>query len=407
MGLPDRPQAVMGAAVAGSATEIAQVFVRVGMFGFGGPVAVMAMMEEEVVRRRAWLTAEAFGEVYSICKLLPGPVAAQMAIFLGRVRGGNLGGIVAGACYIGPAFVMVLALSFLYADTSLVRDAGAALIGLQAGALAVILLSTWGLARPYRRVTRAWVIVALSAAVVAWRPALEPLVILGSGAIGVFGARRAARSSRLPVLTLGSILAVGAALLSRAARAAGWAAAVAWPADPSVLGKLFWMCFKAGFLVFGTGLAVVPMLEGDSVSRFHWLSHSQFMDGLAIGQVTPGPIVITATFVGYLAAKLPGALAATAGMFLPSFINVLILVPRIWSRWSGTASARAFTDWAMPAVIGGILGTTIKLGTLALTGPAPIALFLAALAIGAWRRPPAWLLIPGAGVAGAILHALV
>jgi chromate transporter len=398
--------------------EIAWVFGRLGVLGFGGPVAVMAMMEEQAVRARRWMAPSEFGELYAVCKLLPGPVGTQMAIALGRARGGTWGGVVAGLAFILPCFGMVLGLSALYADTGAVQAAGvaAALGGLQAAALSVILFSTWGLGRAYRGRASAWAVAALSAAVVLWRPSYEPLMILGAGLIGAWLASRAgsgggggARGGTGAGGRLKGLAAWVAPACAGAVAGGGWAMASARAVaaqastDPTVLGKLFWMCFKAGFLVFGTGLAVVPVLEADAVDRYGWLTHSQFMDGLAVGQVTPGPVVITSTFIGYLAARLPGALAATASMFLPSFINVLVIVPRVWRRVSGTPGARGFSDWAIPAVVGGILGTALRLGMLTLVSWQAALIFGASLAGASLLRLPAWALIPLSGALGAAL----
>lgn len=401
MGQSDRSQAISvtdtGTGL-GRLGEIAAVFLKLGIFGFGGPVATMAMMEEEAVRARHWITPEEFAEIYAVCKILPGPVSTQMAIYLGRIRGGVRGGVTAGVVFILPCFLMVLGLAILYTETGVVRGAEAVLSGLQAAALSIILISTWGLGKTYRKQLAAWAVVVVSGVLIYLYPRYEPLVILGFGFIGVMQARGGSRA----VTALCGGLVTGGLLAGRTAAAAIWAI----PSDPSVLLNLFWMCLKAGFLVFGTGLAVVPVLEGEAVRQYHWLTHSQFMDGLAVGQITPGPVVITSTFIGYLAARLPGALAATAGMFLPSFINVLYLVPRVWRKFSGTPGAKGFSAFAIPAVIGGILGTTIKLGLLTLTAWQPITVFTVALVIAAWLKPPAWLLIPLAGVAGGLLGKL-
>ena len=373
--------------------EIASVFFRLGVFGFGGPIATMAMMEQETVAARAWLSPDEFSEVYAVCKLLPGPVATQMAIYLGRIRGGVWGGLISGGLFILPCFVMVLGLSMIYADTGAVKSLGSVLSGLQAAALAIIVLSTWNLSKPYRDELRAWGIFAVSGVIIYFRPGVEPLVILAFGLLGAFGARAASKTVSVALLA-GAIFAGKRALAS---------SIFAMPRDPAVLGKLFWMCLKAGLFVFGTGLAVVPVLEADAVSKYHWLTHSQFMDGLAVGQVTPGPVTITSTFIGYFAARFPGAIVATVGMFLPSFINVLYLVPRVWRKFSGTPAARGFSSFAIPAVIGGILGTTLKLGLMTVTSWQVAIVFVASLAASVLFRLPSWLLIPVAGVVAGLL----
>ncbi|MGK5084231.1 chromate efflux transporter [Bdellovibrionota bacterium FG-1] len=371
--------------------EIAVFFFKLGVFGFGGPIAVIGMMEQETVERRGWLTQSEFSEIYAICKMLPGPVGPQVAIYLGQLRAGSRwGGVVAGVLFVLPAFLMVLGLSVLYKNTAGVAQFGPVLMGLQAAALVVVVTSTWALARPYKKERRAWVIAGVSALIVLFRPRWEPLVILGFGLFGGW-------------------LCSGGVKLSQEKKQWGFFPIIYASNWGHLLGtgklmQLFWMCFKAGMFVFGTGLAVLPVLEADAVGAHHWITHSQFMDGMAIGQVTPGPFVITSTFIGYLAAGYPGAIAATLGMFLPSFINILFLVPRIWKRFSGTPGAQGFTSWAIPAVIGGIFSSMVKLGGVALVSGPAIVLFALALLIALWKNPPAWLLIPGAGLISELAH---
>ncbi len=382
MGQPSRSQTL---------TEVSTLFGKLGLLGFGGPIAVMGMMEEEACRKRAWVTPAQFAEIYAVCKILPGPVATQMAIYLGSIRGGLSGGLVAGVSFILPSFLIVLVLSVFYVQASAIPAVGPALVGLQASALTVILLSTWQLYKPHRRDLRAWVIVMLTGAVVAIRPSWEPLLILGFGISGAFifrkmsGARAAAIAAPL-------------ALVSAHAQAA----ALTMP-PTSLLLQLFWTFFKAGAFVFGTGLAIVPVLEGDVVLKYHWLTHAQFMDGLAIGQVTPGPVVITSTFIGYQTAGLIGALVATFGIFFPAFVNVLFLVPRIWKKFSGTPAAKGFTAFALPAVVGGIVGTTLKLSVIVLDSPIPLGIFCASFFAALAFSPPAWLLIPLSGVVAGVV----
>jgi chromate transporter len=354
--------------------ELVLVFFRLGWLGFGGPIATIAMMEEETRRRRGWLDQARFTEVYAICKMLPGPVATQVAIYLGYIRKGRLGGLVAGLLFILPSFLIVLGLSALYSRRGAGPGETGAFEALQAAALAVIVTSTLQLARPIWKNWK-WIVTAIASGWIVWSfPLWEPLVILGSG---LGGALAVARPRTRPIGDSGTVLL-----------------------------DLFWVCFKAGAFVFGTGLAIIPLLEGDVVRRQHWLTHSEFMDGLAIGQVTPGPVVITVTFIGYRVAGLPGALLATLGIFLPCFLNILYIVPVLWKRVSGTPAAAAFTAWALPAVVGGIFATSGRLAHATLHSWTLAGLFAASLALSLRFKPPAWLLIPGAGVVGALLQRL-
>ncbi|HAR43560.1 MAG TPA: hypothetical protein DCS07_13185 [Bdellovibrionales bacterium] len=374
-------------------------FGRLGLIGFGGPIAAIALMEEEFCVRRKWLKPSEFAEIIAICKLLPGPISVQMAIAIGRFHSGVMGGVLAGISFIFPAFLMVLGLGYFYGQFSTTGGLGAAFQGMQAAALAIILLSAWRLGQPYAQERLAWGVAVLSALFTYWQPRWEPLIILGFGLLGaiVFSKPSDSQPDSQPDSTkdeggggrsLFAVGGVGTAIL-----------AAEWP----LLGKLFWVCFKAGAFVFGTGLAIVPMLEADVVAHYHWITHSEFMDALAIGQVTPGPVVITATFIGFKAAGIPGALIATLGMFLPSFINVLILVPLVWNRVKGTRIAENFSAWAIPAVIGGIFAAVVKLGFLTLDTGGSIMIFALGLSVLIWRNPPAWAVIPSAGGLGFLL----
>jgi chromate transporter len=369
-------------------SEIFSVFLRLGFLGFGGPVAVIAMIEEEVVRKRAWISESLFSEHYAICKLLPGPVSTQMAITMGRHRGGIWAGVIAGLCFILPSFFMILGLSVAYLKTGMTSQSTVFLKGLQCAALATILLSAWSLSRGFRKQTLGLSIAFVSAAWVALAPSWEPWVILFFGLMGAYRAKR----RHFSPLSISVFSFFDAGFLVGLAE--------------SRLFDLFWVCFKAAAFVFGTGLAVLPVLEAEAVGHFHWLTHSQFMDGLALGQVTPGPLVITSTFIGFVAAGYSGALVATLGMFLPSFFNVLILVPRIWKKFSGTAEAQAFSQWAIPAVVGGVFATTVQLGRMTLDHPVSWILFLISGWVSVWKSPPAWLLIPMMGVLSLILSSL-
>ncbi|HUP55912.1 MAG TPA: chromate efflux transporter, partial [Bdellovibrionota bacterium] len=298
--------------------ELVLAFSRFGWLGFGGPIATIAMMEEELQRRRGWVTEKQFAEIYAICKMLPGPVATQVAISLGLARAGRLGGLVAGLVYSFPKFLIILAFSVIYFRERIGLEYQELFAALQTAALVVILTSTMHLARPMGRDLKAIALAIVSAAVV-WRfPLWEPLMILVAGLGGAIAAvRHDPGSGRTPTFALAPIPSPGVALGAIAAGAA---------AQPALL-DLFWVCFKAGAFTFGTGLAVIPLLEADTVQLRSWLTHAEFMDGLAIGQVAPGPVVLSVTFIGYKVAGALGALVATLGVLVPPFINVLYIVP--------------------------------------------------------------------------------
>lgn len=367
--------------------EIALLFTRLGCLGFGGPFAVISLMEDEFIRRRKWLSPEKFSEMLAVCKMLPGPIAVQLAIYLALERAGPVAGIVAGVCYIMPAFILVLALSYFYVRTGVATSFSVLFQSLQAGALVVIFFSVIQLGKPYRKSVRSWAIGIASAALIFLVPRYEPLVIFAFGLSGAYFPT--AQRPKLHAF----LLPWGLTKVSK-------------DFFTSIYLKLFWVFFKAGAFVFGSGLAIVPMLEGDTVSHFHWLTHSQFMDGLALGQVTPGPVVITATFIGYKAAGFTGAIIATFAIFAPAFFNILVLVPKTWARLAKTAYAKDFVAWAIPSVVGCVFGAALKLSWISLRGWIPAGVFLMSTAFMIWKKPPAWMLILGAGGLGILAQAV-
>lgn len=390
-------------------SEIIRIFFRLGVLGFGGPIALVAQMDEELCRKRGWVTPERFSQTYALLKIMPGPLASQMAIFLAAARGGVLAGWIGGFVFILPSFVLVLVLSYLYTHQGTMASLPDGFMpGLQVGALAVIATSTWALFKPFYASSRAWVIAILSGLLIFWHPRWEPLVILVLGLSGVASVRgrRSTDGTKGSSKLLHGWFGLGTLGLGSAGAAASTGVAGAATAGVGhTLAQLGWVCFKAGAFVFGTGLAIVPVLEADVVGRHHWLTSHEFMDGLAIGQVTPGPVVITSTFIGYRAAGWIGAIVATVMIFLPCFLNVLYILPHVWKRVSGTPGAKAFTEWALPSVIGGIAATSIRLGLLTVSSWTAAVLLGLALAVAVWRRPPAWLLIPVCGVVLALVSA--
>lgn len=379
--------------------EIAEVFLKLGLFGFGGPIAAIALMEQEISRRRAWISTREFAKAYALCKLLPGPVATQLAIHLGFVRGGRWGGLVAGVLFIFPAFVMVLALGALYSTTDLQASSGSFLLGLQAGALALIVHSMAQLGRPYASKPLSWIIATASAVVTVLNPGMEPIAILAAGLLGVFRVNSKVKTSLFLILASAFTVIAWASPAWIPAHAKDWSDIGPWL-------EFFWVFFKAGAFVFGSGLAIVPLLEGDIVDRLGWITHQQFIDALVVGQITPGPVVISATFIGYQVAGFLGACVATVTVFLPGFFNVLVLIPRFWPRFQHTEKAEAFANFAIPAVVGGIAGSTARLSLLAFHTTPSRMIFASLLALYCFpfvrEKIPAWGLIALGGALGAL-----
>lgn len=353
------------------------IYLRLGTLGFGGPFALIALMESEFVDKRRWLSLDDFLQAFSLIKVLPGATATQLAIYTAKRRGGRLAGLLCGIAFVLPAAIFVLILSIFYAKVHQVSQMSALFQGMQVGALIVIADSVLRMARPYWGSLRAGAIALICGIAIFFNPGMEPLLILGFGLAGI------ARIDK-HLKGFGGLAIPNLMKLSTSAGATM---------------KLSLTCLKAGFLVFGTGLAIIPVLEADIVGKHHWLTHAEFLDGLAIGQITPGPVTTTATFIGYKVAGFSGAFWATVAIFTSAFFNMLILLPAIESRLKGSPRLKDFTDWAFPAVIGGIVATSLRLtistvDTWYLLG----ALVLLSLAL-IKLRPPAWAFIPLSGLA--------
>ena len=365
--------------------EIFLIFLRLGAIGFGGPIALVALIQQEVCNTRKWVTHAEFAEIFSICKLLPGPVAVQVAIYIGYKRAGRLGGIVSGIAFNLPALLLIISLSILYAYNNIATNPKTLYLFkfMQDATLAVIILATWDLGRNYINNLRTIITMILGAVVIFIYPTWEPLAIIVIGLLGV---------AKLKAPTFKSF-AIAASMPNLAAVA------------PSTilhdkLAQLLIICLKAGWLSFGTGLAIIPLLQGDLVSHTHWLTNKQFIDGVALGQITPGPTTISIVFFGYQAAGISGLIIATLGFYIPAFINVLIIIPLLWKKLTQTPYLQTFINWAFPVIIGGIISATIKIGYTSMTHYYDIILSIIALVIISKKILPIWAVIPLYGITG-------
>ncbi len=368
--------------------DLLVVFGRLGIVGFGGPPAHLAMMETELVRRRGWVSSDEFLDGLALCQILPGPASTQMAIYVGHLRGGIRGAVAAGAGFILPAFALLLGLSWAYVRYGSVPGVTGLFAGIAPAVLAILGAAAYRLAS---RVLTTWGSAGIAAAAFAATLARMPVaaVLIAAGLLGawLFGPRPARGRPEIP----------GAAML----------AAIPLAADPGALFRFF---LKVGALTFGGGFVIVPFIEQEVVERMHWLTSREFLDGLALGQITPGPIVITAAFVGYKVAGFLGAVAATAGMFLPSFVLVLAAAPFL-RHLRASPRIRAFLAGVNAAAIGAILaaGAALLPGALGLRpgrvpvpDPLAIGIFVAALALLVrWKVDVVWI-VAGAGLLGVV-----
>lgn len=386
--------------------EVFWLFLRLGTIAFGGPAAHIAMMRDEVVSRRGWLTDQEFLDLVGATNLIPGPNSTEMAIHVGYRRAGRPGLVAAGAAFIVPAVLIVTALAVAYARYGATQHAAWLMYGVKPVIMAVVFQALWGLTRTAVKdlVTGAAGAVAL---VLYLAGANEIGLLIGAG-LAVMAIQNA-RRMRLAA-TAGVLAGVSAGLARASARAAeaaagagasgtgAAAAAAAVLTAPFSLSRLFLIFLKIGSVLYGSGYVLLAFLRADFVQRLGWLTEGQLLDAVAIGQFTPGPVFTTATFIGYLLGGLPGAAAATVGIFLPAFFFVAAshpLIPRLRrSPWAG-----ALLDGVNVASLALMAGVSWQLGRAAIVDPLTALLAVAAAAaLVRFRVNSAWLVLAGAAV---------
>lgn len=390
---------------------LAALFLRLGVIGFGGPLAHIGLMEDHCVTRRQWVTRQQFLEGLAICNLLPGPTSTQLSMYLGYLRAGLLGGLVSGACFIFPAFVLVLALAWAYGQYGALPQVGALFAAIGPVVVGIIVNTLYRTGKTALTSLSTWLI-ALAACALVTFPLLPPSVnlltiLLLAGLAGLLlytpAFRREAAAPKAETAapppeapradtSLKSVLA----LPLLAAKAAA-------PAGLLTVGLVF---FKIGLLMFGGGLVVAPLLQQELVDGQHWLTTRQLLDGLALGQLTPGPVTTVATFAGYTAAGFPGGVIATIAVFAPSFILVLSLTPLLL-RVRGAPLAKAFLKGITAGAQGAIAASAILFGLAAITDIFTALIALASLALLLRWNVNTVFLIGGAALLGlgrALLH---
>ena len=360
-------------------------FLRLGTLGFGGPLAIVGTIQKDLVEKRKWMEVDDFNATFSLIKAMPGPVAFQTAVFMGRLRAGFIGGALAGFALVFPAFCMMILFSLFFKSLSELPFTQSILIGMQVAALGVILGSLKGLVKSNMKDFFFWVLIILSGIINFYRPSLEPMIIIGFGLILIMF-KHWQRNSTGQMTLYGLATPI-----------------VFWS---SSIRDLAQVCFKAGALVFGTGLAIVPMLQHDVVVKYKWLSQSEFLDALAFGQMTPGPVVITATYIGHKIAGIPGAIAATIAIFAAAFFHMSTWFPLVVTHLRGKKWINDFVFGAVAAVVGPIIVTVLKMGF-----QVPFNAFLMILAMSAFiltltNKVPLWLLIPLGGLLNLIVFKL-
>jgi chromate transporter len=385
-----------GAPEAGQAPlrEVAGLFLRLGITAFGGPAAHIAMMRDEVVRRRKWLSDQHFLDMLGMTNLIPGPNSTEMSIHLGYLRAGWAGLVVAGVCFILPAVVIVLVLAWAYVEYGSRPAAEWLLYGIKPVIIAVVVQAMWGLVRT---AVKGPLLAAAGVGVFGlYLLGFNELVLLFGGALVVLVIEQARRLRSRRVGTAALIPLLGLPLPSLSMTTAG-------TASVSLL-TLFLTFLKIGAVLYGSGYVLLAFLRNDFVQRLGWLTDKQLLDAVAIGQFTPGPVFTTATFIGYVVAGVPGALLATLGIFLPSFVFVGATAPFIhYLRRSSWTSA--LLDGVNVAALGLMAAVTWELGRSAVVDwlTATLALAAAVLLIR-FKLNSAWLVMGGALI-GLLYHA--
>src|ERR1700735_696890 len=367
--------------------ELALLFLRLGTLAMGGPAAHIAMMEDEVVRRRRWMTHERCLDMLGVCNLIPGPNSTEMAIHIGQLRAGFAGLIVAGACFIIPAAAIVLVIAWMYVRYGTMPQAVGLLYGIKPVIIAVVLQALWGLGRTAikSRLLAALAVVTLIASIL---DVNDMIVLLGGGivmlAIRAFEDRDAARA------TLAAI-----PVAARASGAKGAALAAAAVAVPFSLTTLFLFFLKVGAVLFGSGYVLLAFLRTDLVDRLRWLTEAQLLDAVPVGQITPGPVFTTATFIGYILGGFRGAVVATLGIFLPSFFFVSISGPLI-PHLRRSPLAGAFLDGVNVAAWALMAAVTLFLARAAIVDVTTILLAVSsAFILIRYRVNSAWIVLGG------------
>lgn len=371
--------------------EVGALFLKLGWIAFGGPAAHIALMRQEVVARRKWVTEQQFLDLLGASNLIPGPTSTELAIYLGYARAGPLGLILAGALFILPAMVLVLAFAWAYVRYGALPQVSALLYGIKPIIIAVIVQAIWGLARTAVKTWRLGLTVVLAGG--SYLAGLNPLFPLFGLALLVMGVENRSRF-RPHRPARGAVRAILAAPLAAAPLHPGAIAPAA--AGGASLAVLFLIFLKIGATLYGSGYVLVAFLRDDFVRRLGWLTDRQLLDAVAVGQFTPGPVFTTATFIGYLTGGWAGAVLATVAIFLPSFVFVAIVYPLV-PRLRASPWTAAFLDGANAAALGLMAAVAWQLGVSSLVDPLTVGLAITAAALLIrYRANSAWLIVGGA-----------
>ncbi|HWP08083.1 MAG TPA: chromate transporter, partial [Polyangiaceae bacterium] len=372
---------------------VVRYFLGLGSFGFGGPIALAGYMQRDLVERRRWISKQDYVEGLALAQLAPGPLAAQLAIYLGWVRGGVVGATAVGLAFVIPSFVMVLVISALYVRFGGLTWMRGAFYGIGAAVIAIIVRSVVKLTKlTLAKDWLLWGLFAASGLATAWTESEIVWLFLASGVLAML-VRAPPRFDKAPPI-------LGAAPVWLVAGLLG-------PATTGTLWTIAWYFAEAGAFVFGSGLAIVPFLHGGVVTQFHWLTDQQFLDAVAVAMITPGPVVITVAFIGYLVAGPLGSVVAAAATFVPCYLFTIVPAP-YFRRFAKNPTLKAFVDGVTAAATGSIAGAGFVLGKRALYDVPTVLIAVATFGLLVkLKKVPEPLLIVGAGVVGLLLKTTV
>lgn len=372
--------------------QLTLYFLRLGALGFGGPVALVGFMHRDLVEERHWISDADYKEGLALAQIAPGPLAAQLAIYLGFVHHRLLGATAAGLAFVLPSFLMVVALGMAYQAFGGLPWMQAVFYGVGAAVLGIMVIGAHKLStKNIGKDKLLWAIFAVLATVTVVTQSEMAWLFIAAGIL-VWVVRR---KPRLSPKTWALAMPVDAAHLAPAF------------ADPGLVAQIGLFFAKAGTFVFGSGLAIVPFLYGGVVTEHHWLNDRQFVDAVAVAMITPGPVVITTGFIGYLVAGLPGASIAAAATFFPCYLITVIAAPH-FKRWGKNPSVIAFVDGITAAAIGAIAGSVVVIAQRSISDFATAGLAVVATAL-LWRfkKIPEPILVLGAAVIGVVIYPLM
>ena len=395
--MPSSPPAMTTRA---SLADLVGYFLYLGTLGFGGPVALAGFMHRDLVEKRRWIDEEEYGLALALAQIMPGPLAAQLAIALGYFQRGILGATAVGLAFVVPSFLMVVGISIAYRRYGGLWWMQALFYGIGAAVIAIIAIAAYKLSRSTnKRDPLLWAIFGVLALVTVWAQAELAEFFVLAGFVALFARSRPSRRQAV-ASGLGGLLVLGIIWLIER-----WFVNLTLGGEHVLLQILVFFA-KAGAFVFGSGLAIVPFLQQGVVQQFGWLNQHQFLDAVAVAMITPGPVVITVVFIGYLVAGILGATMAAIGIFLPVYLFTIIPAP--WfKRNRDNAQLKAFVQGATAAATGALSGAVIVLAYRAIYDLPTAAVALASLAV-LWRfKVPEPILVTAAGAIGLIVWPLV